>query len=169
MRICALVVWIALVSSGVAFCDERRFVTGPRLTLGTEAALSASVRIADLDGNRELDVVVANGRHWPGQNFVFLNQGRARFSVQRELGIERCTSYAAEPADLDGDGDIDIAVGNDMAPNRVFLNDGTGCFEPGPTFGEISSVRSLAVADIDRDGDLDILVDVSRSGRTRSI
>jgi outer membrane protein assembly factor BamB len=157
MRNCAVVVWLALVSSGVAFCDERRFVTGTRLTLGTEAALSASVRIADLDGNGELDVVVANGRHWPGQNYVFLNQGRTRFSVQRELGSEQCTSYAAEPADLDGDGDIDIAVGNDMAPGRVYLNDGAGRFEFGPTFGEISSVRSLAVADIDRDGDLDVL------------
>ena len=41
------------------------------------------------------------------------------------------TTYATEAADLDGDGDLDIAVGNDMAPNRVFLNDGLGHFRSG--------------------------------------
>ena len=157
MRSCALLIWVSLVSSVVVLGDERRFVTSTRLTLGTDAALSASVRIADLDGNGNPDVVVADGRHWPQQNHLFLNQGRARFSIQRELGIDRCTSYAAEPADLDGDGDLDVVVGNDMAPNCVFLNDGTGRFAPGQTFGEISSVRSLTTADIDRDGDVDVL------------
>ncbi len=157
MKNLVIVFCFVLVSDGVASCDERRFVTGSRLTLGTGTALSASVRIADLDGNGELDVVVANGRHWPGQNLVFLNQGRARFSVQRELGDDLRTSYAAEPADLDGDGDLDIVVGNDRAPNQILLNDGAGRFEPGSVFGEISSVRSLTVADIDRDGDLDVL------------
>ena len=147
----------ALVLAGTSCGGERRFVTGSRLTLGTESGLSASVRVADFDGNGIVDIVVANGRHWPGQNLVFLNHGQARFTVQRELGAERSTSYAAEPADLDGDGDLDIAVGNDMAPNHVLLNDGTGRFQSGPMFGEVSSVRSLAVEDIDGDGDLDIL------------
>lgn len=157
MRDRVVVLFLLLLSASGACCGERRFVTSARLTLGTDAGLSASVRIADFDGDGESDVVVANGRHWPGQNFVFLNQGHGRFSVQRELGADRRTTYAAEPADLDGDGDFDIAVGNDSAPNQILLNDGTGRFEIGSTFGEISSIRSLTVADMDRDGDLDIL------------
>ena len=137
--------------------EERSFVSSVRLTLGTDKNLSASVRIADIDRDNDLDVIVANGRHWPQQNFLFINQGRARFNVQRRLGEERSTTYAAELADLDGDGDLDIAVGNDMAPNRIFLNDGSGHFEQSGKFGEISSVRSLTLADIDGGGDVDIL------------
>ncbi len=104
--------------------EERIFQSSSRLTLGTDANLSASVCIADIDCDNDLDVVVANGRHWPQQNFLLINQGLARFNVQRALGEERSTTYASEVADLDGDDDLDIAVGNDMAPNRIFLGDG---------------------------------------------
>ena len=109
------------------------------------------VRVADLD------VAVANGRHWPQQNFLFLNQVRGRFNVQRRLGTDLRTTYATEVADLDGDGDLDIAVGNDMAPSQVMLNDGHGRFVPGAILGELSSVRSLTLADLDGDRDVDIL------------
>ena len=141
----------------VTRAEDRTFESSSRLTLGTDVNLSASVRIADIDRDNDLDVILGNGRHWPQQNFLLINQGRARFNIQRRLGEDRCTTYAAEVADLDGDGDLDIAVGNDMAPNRVFLNDGSGRFQPGAEFGEVSSVRSLALVDIDRDQDVDIL------------
>ena len=97
--------------------EDRTFLSNSRLIQGTEANLSASLRIGDLDGDLDLDIVVANGRHWPQQNYIFLNQGGARFKLMRPLGEDRATSYATELADLDGDGDINIAVGNDTAPN----------------------------------------------------
>ena len=99
--------------------------------------------MGDLNGDKHLDIVVANGQHWPEQDFIFFNQGNAKFSVMRPLGIDRTTTYACEVADLDGDGDLDIATGNDMALGRTFLNDGFGRFTEHGTFGEVSSVRSL--------------------------
>ncbi len=43
-------------------------------------------------------------------------------------------------------------------PNRVYLNDGTGHLEPGPTFGEVGSqTRDVAIADLNADGLLDIV------------
>ena len=136
---------------------EREFRSSARQVLGTESNRTASVRIGDLDGDGDLDVVAANGRHWPQQNFLFFNQGNARFNVMAPLGADRRTTYACELADLDGDGDLDIVTGNDMALGKIFLNDGAGKFTEHSEYGTISSVRSLTLADIDNDNDIDIL------------
>ena len=122
------------------------------------AERTASLSFGDVDQDGHLDLVVANGRHWPAQNRILLNNGEGRFQVIRDLGGDRATSYAAPLADLDGDDDLDAVVGNDRAPNRVFWNDGTGHFEPGPVLGEIASTRSVSLADLDGDGNLDVLV-----------
>ena len=135
----------------------KTLVTNIRNTLGTETNRSASVRLGDIDGDGDLDAAVANGRHWPQQNYLFFNQGRGKYSVMRPLGDDRSTSYACELADLDGDDDLDLAIGNDMALGQIFLNDGAGNFTQSSSFGQVASVRSLTVADIDSDGDQDIL------------
>ena len=111
-----------------------------------------------MDGDGALDIVVANGRHWPEQNRIFLNDGRAGFTLARRLGDEEDGTYAAPLADFDGDGDLDIATGNDRTRNLVFLNDGAGRFERSGTFGTPSSTRSLTLADLDGDANTDILV-----------
>ena len=138
--------------------SAQSFVSSSRMLLGTESNKSASVRMGNLNGDEHLDIVVANGRHWPQQNYVFLNSGTSRFTQMRPLGTDRSTSYACEIADLDGDGDLDIVTGNDTAPCQIFLNDGEGKFSLKGNFGEISSVRSLTVYDIDGDKDQDILI-----------
>ena len=83
------------------------FSTNNRLILGVdEQELTASIGIGDLNGDGTNDVVVANGRHWPQQNYLFFNygkQGKVNFTVQRPLGLNLSTSYAAVPADLDGE------------------------------------------------------------------
>ena len=136
---------------------ERKFITSDRLYLGTQKNFSASIRIGDLDGDTHPDIVVANGRHWPQQNFVFFNQGRSQFKRVRPLGQDLVASYATELADLDNDGDLDIAVGNDTTPNAIFLNDGHGHFQHHGSFGDPSSIRSLKLVDINQDGSVDIL------------
>ncbi len=138
--------------------QQRRFVTSSRHQLGTEENYSAAVRAGDLDGDGDVDLVVANGRHWPQQNLIFLNDGRGQFPQVRNLGNEKITSYACELADLDGDGDIDIVTGNAQAPCRVFLNDGKANFAADSKLEVISSVRSMTLADIDADQDMDVLV-----------
>ena len=151
-----------LPSSGEA--GERRFVTSERLSLGTAENNSASLSIGDLDGDGDPDVAVANGRHWPQQNLLFFNQGRVRFNLVRPLGRDLAASYSTALADLDGDGDLDVAVGNDMAPNLILQNDGNGRFREAGEFGEPASIRSLALADVDDDGDID--VPIFGAGRT---
>ena len=148
--------WVWL--SAACAAQERQLLSNERLLLGTQSNLSAAVRAGDVDGDGDLDLVVANGRHWPQQNFIFLNQGRARFNITRPLGVDRCTSYTCELADLDGDGDLDVAVANDNAPCLVFLNDGRAEYVRHCELGTPGSMRSLTARDIDGDRDIDLLL-----------
>ena len=127
--------------------------------LGSKALPTAAIHLADVDHDHDLDIAIAAGRHWPAQNTIYLNNGQGIFSETRNVGSGHDRTYATPLADLDGDGDLDIAVGNDGDPNRVYLNDGESNFQPGPTFGPPSqNTRNLTLADIDADGDNDILV-----------
>ena len=152
----------AVGAASLAGQQERTF--RPLRSLGSGSELTASISLGDVDGDGDLDAVVANGRHWPGQNRIYINDGRAAFTLARPLGDELAGSYAVPLADLDGDGDLDVAVGNDRTRNLVFLNDGSGRFEAGAAFGTPSSTRSLTLADLNGDGHTDILV-VNRGRR----
>ena len=72
-------------------------------------------------------------------------------------GNESTSSIAA--ADMDGDGDLDVLLGNDGSSSRVLLNAGDGTF---PTSVELpggsAGTQSIAAADVDGDGDLDVLL-----------
>ena len=61
--------------------------------------------------------------------------------------------------DVDGDGDLDLAVGNNGAPNALYLNHGNG-LDSTPAWTSSDSLVSMDVAwgDVDGDGDLDLAV-----------
>ncbi|OUS07337.1 hypothetical protein A9Q81_01270 [Gammaproteobacteria bacterium 42_54_T18] len=61
--------------------------------------------------------------------------------------------------DLDGDGDLDMAVVNDFSGgNKIYLNDGASTFsEPLQSIGTDNS-EAVALGDMDGDGDLDMVV-----------
>lgn len=72
--------------------------------------------------------------------------------------------------DYDNDGDLDAAlVGFSSSSEKigaVYLNDGSGAFQPGPSLPAVSPGR-VCWADYDRDGDLDLFIN-GTSGNTGS-
>lgn len=131
-------------------------------SLGEATERTASLSIGDIDGDDDMDLIVANGRHWPGQNKVFLNDlkngGQGTFDVHHDLDAEQSTSYTAALGDIDGDGDLDVVVGNDKQPSYVMLNNGAGKFIRGATVGPISNTRSVTLADLDGKQGIDVIL-----------
>ena len=62
------------------------FLSSNRLVLGDLKLKTASLDLGDIDGDGDIDIVVANGRHWPAQNQVFFNNGKGIFTVSKNLG-----------------------------------------------------------------------------------
>ena len=61
--------------------------------------------------------------------------------------------------DVDGDGDLDLAVANYGSNNvSILLNTGTGAYAAAVNYGVGTSPQSVALGDVDGDGDLDLAV-----------
>jgi hypothetical protein len=125
--------------------------------------------LVDLDADGDLDVAIANSRS-PAQNgpddhnfSVMFNDGRGDLGQRIDYIMPGTSGSGGLAAgDLDGDGDLDLAV---AARNvSVFLNDGHGTFAAGVPYGTGNAPTELVTADFDGDGDLDVAAACSYPG-----
>jgi hypothetical protein len=128
------------------------------LLMETSAETSGGVSVGDLNGDGNLDIVLAKGRHWPLYNRVLLSSGRGSF-LAANLGEKSDRTYSAALADLNRDGSLDIVVSNDQPDQKlVYLNDGMGHFRVTGTFGSAKwTTRYVTLADLNGDGFPDII------------
>ncbi len=126
------------------------------------------VLVADLTGDRRLDVFVANDGS-PCR--LFENRGGLTFvEVGREGGVAfdaaggPLAGMGVSAGDLDGDGRIDLVVGNFLGRSTIgFRNLGAGLFlDDSARLGLVATTRpvlgfGLALEDFDGDGDLDLM------------
>lgn len=132
------------------------FVTDSAYQVGSNPH---AVLTADLDGDGDVDVAVSNydlqTPYDPDSVWVFLNRGDATFTPD-SVYPAGLGGVSLVGADLDGDGDIDLATANVNGDNiSVLLNNGDGTFGP-PSFYSVQRVNPLFCADLDGDGDLDL-------------
>jgi len=122
------------------------------------------VEFGDVDGDGDLDVVVAN----EDANRLLLNDGNGRFTdgTDSAIGLKATEeTREADFGDVDGDGDLDLYFANvawsgQSSQDRLLLNDGDGRFEEAVGWIPPMAVFSLDVdfADLDNDGDLDAVI-----------
>jgi hypothetical protein len=114
----------------------------------------SAVALADMDGDGDVDAVVADAASSPSVN-VYFNDGHGQFDDSGyPMGGEHVRAIAV--GDVDGDGDKDVVCGNNVTVS-VMLNDGTGQLaDSGQQIGDGYS-NSVSLADVDGDGDLDIV------------
>ena len=118
----------------------------------------------DYNDDGYLDLAVANTTEPANPELqylqVFQNNQNGTLSLSWQSTTEM-VSTAVAWADWDNDGDLDLAVGNKLQPNRVYENSaGVLQYNPAGLLGWQStgsiSTNQIAWADWDSDGDLDL-------------
>ena len=97
--------------------------------------LAFGVAFCDLDHDGDLDLAVANGHihdnaaeinensAYAQRNQILANDGKGRFEELADVGMDPVlVSRGLVPADLDGDGDLDLAIINSNGPAEIYEN-----------------------------------------------
>lgn len=119
-------------------------------------------RAVDMDGDKDLDLIVAvYGHDVPGKIIWLENQGKGRKYVEHTLSnLEG--SLNVSPVDLNHDGRIDIVsyLTQNYEKMIAFINEGGGKFKEVLLFQASHpsvGTTDVRLADLDQDGDVDIL------------
>ena len=123
-----------------------------------EALANGVLATADVDGDGDVDVLLAGQDSSGGAVRLYLNAGDGRFAPASGSAFKPPFSPRLAFADLDGDRDQDLVIGGTAWPQAaaVYANDGAGVFSDLPQVGYSGvSFSSVVLGDVDGDGDAD--------------
>lgn len=163
----------ALISTGNGFRDGSQEIFGaaPR----TDG--SNTFAVADFNGDGRKDVFIGNSGmdrgNFPGApETLLLSNGGTLRDASANVPRENSYTHSMTYGDIDGDGDLDVFLGNLTAPwisgqtagPMILINDGSGQFTADPSrlpshlFTSQTGYTGSVLADTDRDGDLDLVL-----------
>lgn len=112
------------------------------------------VAIAELNGDEWLDMLVTSG----SKPMLFLGSPTGLLNATDQLPEEVNADYrASTPADIDGDGDLDLFLGGREIDDYLLVNDGSANFTA-RFLQDGTRTMGASFGDVDLDGDLDLAV-----------
>lgn len=119
--------------------------------------------VGDVNGDGQPDIIIGNSGS-KAQDFLWINNSNkpGHFIDHTTEGLPAIEdqTQVVKLADLNGDGTLDLVVGNEVPPNRLFFNDGKGKFTEHSEKLKLSvplHTRDVLLFDANRDGYTDIL------------
>ena len=136
----------------------------PAVSYDSGGAFSLSVAVADFNGDGVPDIVVANlnpkGQNGESQGVLGVLIGNGDGTFQRVVTYQPGgdAAYWLSAADVNGDGKIDVVVG-ELGGVGVLLGNGNGTLQPGVTFDSgLPTATGVAIADVNGDGKPDLVI-----------
>jgi hypothetical protein len=120
---------------------------------------ASDVKLADVDGDGDLDLLFAGG--YSRTPRLFLNDRLGNFVEGGATQVPQVFGGRLAAGDLDGDGDTDFVLTESNKRNHVLVNDGRGSFTDESATrlpATMDDSYSVALADVDGDRDLDLAI-----------
>jgi hypothetical protein len=143
----------------------------PAVSYGSGGYEAASVALADVNGDGNPDLVVANyyasaSNLGSGAIGVLLGNGDGTFQAAVSYGsTSGYNQYSVAVGDVNGDGKLDVVVGNYCSTSicantaGVLMGNGDGSFQPAVPYGAGGYLGpSVALGDVNGDGKVDIVI-----------
>lgn len=127
------------------------------------AGTPREITSADVNGDGAPDLLVADHLTAPSTDrvSVFLGLGGGAFAPRVSYTVDDRPFWLAT-ADLDGDGDLDVASANSLGRSMsILFNHGGGTFAPQVSTPLSKEASSIAAGDMNGDGAIDLVVTAS--------